>query len=109
INLLQLKPNPVALLSGFIPRFDKMDFSDTEGNLQLLGLMGTTFVISAAFYQAYLVHQKGWGLKELQSGMTDARIGSVIMALITVMLMSTAAAGIYTGDAVTLKNPVEVA
>jgi Mn2+/Fe2+ NRAMP family transporter len=74
-----------------------------------LGLVGTTFVITAAFYQAYLVKQKGWTGKDLRSGLIDARVGSAIMFLITLMLMSTAAAGLYTGNTVTLANPVAVA
>ena len=48
-------------------------------------------------------------VEDLESGMVDARIGSVIMLLITVMLMSTAAAGLYTGEVVELKDPVAVA
>ncbi|MDA1232512.1 MAG: divalent metal cation transporter, partial [Planctomycetota bacterium] len=61
-------------------------------------------------YQAYLVRQKGWTVKELSSGIVDARVGSVIMAVITVMLMSTAAAGFYgKPDAPVLSNPVAIA
>lgn len=104
INLFRLKPDPVALAQGFIPSLGK-----TNDMLTILGLIGTTFVITAAFYQAYLVRQKGWRLDDLRSGMLDARIGSVIMFLITVMLMSTAAAGLYTGQPVELKDPVAVA
>jgi Mn2+/Fe2+ NRAMP family transporter len=102
INLLRLKPDPVALVKGFIPSAGTIDIA-------LLGLVGTTFVISAAYYQAYLVRQKGWGLAEMKDGLIDARVGSVIMALITVMLMSTAAAGLFTGEEVTLSDPVAVA
>ncbi len=87
---------------GLIPSAGTFDIA-------LLGLIGTTFVITAAFYQAYLVQQKGWDEKELRSGIVDARVGSVIMALITIMLMSTAAAGLYTGEPVTLSDPVAVA
>jgi NRAMP (natural resistance-associated macrophage protein)-like metal ion transporter len=61
-------------------------------DFSLLGLVGTTFVITAAFYQAYLVQQKGWTRDDLQDGMRDARVGSVLMALITLMIMCTAAA-----------------
>jgi NRAMP (natural resistance-associated macrophage protein)-like metal ion transporter len=102
VNLLTLKPDPAALAHGFIPSAGTFDIA-------LLGLIGTTFVITAAFYQAYLVQQKGWDEKELRSGIIDARVGSVIMALITIMLMSTAAAGLYTGEPVTLSDPVAVA
>ena len=75
-------------------------------NLSLLGLVGTTFVIPAAFYQAYLVRQKGWGEEELQDGLMDARIGSILMALITLMIMSTSAI-VLRGH--TLENVVDVA
>ncbi len=109
VNLIRLEPDLTAMWWGFIPNLKTVDTSKAENMLPLLGLMGTTFVISAAFYQVYLVQQKGWGLEELKSGLVDARVGSVIMALITIMLMSTAAAGLYTGEEVKLGNPVDVA
>ena len=102
INLVRLGPDPVGIAKGLIPSMDKIE-------LPTLGLIGTTFVISAAFYQAYLVRQKGWTSKELSNGLMDARVGSIIMALITGMLMATAAKGLYTGEPVTLSDPVAVA
>jgi manganese transport protein len=102
INLIRLQPNLGEMATGLIPSPGTIDVT-------VLGLFGTTFVITAAFYQAYLVRQKGWSEGELRSGLIDARVGSLIMALITVMLMSTAAAGLFTGQAVELKNPVAVA
>ncbi len=104
INLVRLKPNPAELLMGFVPSLGK-----SGEMLPVLGLVGTTFVITAAFYQAYLVRQKGWRVEDLRSGLSDARLGSVIMFLITVMLMSTAAAGLYTGQPVKLADPIAVA
>lgn len=102
VNLFTLGPDPVAMAQGFVPSAGTIDIA-------LLGLIGTTFVISGAFYQAYLVQQKGWNERQVRSGILDARVGAVIMALITIILMSTAAAGLYTGSAVTLANPVAVA
>jgi manganese transport protein len=61
-------------------------------DISVLGLVGTTFVIAAAYYQAYLVQQKGWTRSELRNGLVDARVGSVLMAVITLMIMCTAAA-----------------
>lgn len=104
INLLRLKPNPVDMAEGFIPSLGK-----SGDMLTVLGLVGTTFVITAAFYQAYLVRQKGWHIDDLGSGLVDARLGALIMLLITVMLMSTAAAGLYTGEPIQLSDPVAVA
>ena len=55
LNLALAQPSLSKLVQGFIPRSaDTLDLS-------LLGLVGTTFVITAAYYQAYLVRQKGWG------------------------------------------------
>ena len=104
INLFRLQPSPVAMSRGLIPSLGK-----SGEMLPVLGLVGTTFVITAAFYQAYLVRQKGWSVTDLGSGLIDARVGACIMFLITVMLMSTAAAGLFTGEPVALKDPVSVA
>ena len=114
INLIVLRPNLGDLIMGFIPFVQSTDSATAktegmDGLISLLGLIGTTFVITAAFYQSYLVRQKGWDENQVHSGIMDARVGAVIMALITVMLMSTAAAGLYTGSKVQLSDPVEVA
>lgn len=111
INLIRLQPNVGGMVAGLIPSGGKSsgDKEVQELILSVLALVGTTFVITAGYYQAYLVRQKGWGESELKSGLMDARIGSLIMFLITLMLMSTAAAGLYTGSPVSLGNPIEVA
>ncbi len=102
VNLVMLKPDPNAFAAGFVPSVGTIDIA-------LLGLIGTTFVISGAFYQAYLVQHKGWNENDVRSGIVDARIGAVIMATITIILMSTSAAGLFTGHPVTLADPVAVA
>lgn len=83
-NLLIAGPRLGEWLVGFVP-------SGSQFDLSVLGLVGTTFVTSAAFFQSYLVRQKGWSKKELRQGMIDVRVGAVIMALITLMLMATPA------------------
>lgn len=110
VNLFFAKPHVGELAQGFIPPIADLFTGDGDGNelldISLLALVGTTFVITAAYNQTYLVQQKGWGERELRDGLIDARIGSVIMALITIMLMSTAAA-VLRGDE--LKNVRDVA
>lgn len=98
-NLALAKPNLGELLTGFIPTY-----SSETWDLNLLGLFGTTFVITAAYYQSYLVRQKGWQRGDLASGLIDSRIGACIMALITIMLMSTAAAVLGGEDLGTVKD-----
>lgn len=84
------QPAPGEVLRGFVPPNPRT----TESRLDwsLLGLVGTTFVITAAYYQAYLVQQKGWGREELADGVVDARISAILMVLITLMIMFTSAA-----------------
>lgn len=103
VNLFVSRPSIGALLTGFIPQVS--DFQ-AEQSLALLGLVGTTFVIAAAYYQAYLVRQKGWDRSGLGTGLRDARVGSTIMFLITMMLVATAAAQLR-GQV--LQSPADVA
>lgn len=90
INLFFAKPNLLEMAQGIIPSAGSN--SDSILNISLLGLVGTTFVITAAFYQSYLARFKGWKVKDLKDGRIDACISATIMALITIMIMSTAAA-----------------
>lgn len=93
INLAFAKPDVSAMAAGLNPLA-----GDSELGLPLLGLVGTTLVISNAFYQSYLVRFKGWTEKDLRSGMLDSFVGSIIIALITMMIMCTAAAVFYQAD-----------
>jgi len=86
INLIFAGPELMAFLKGLFPA------AGAFANVEVLGLVGTTFVVAAAYFQAYLAKQKGWSATELKTVIIDARVGSVIMAVITIMLMSTAAA-----------------
>ncbi len=87
INLGFARPDVGEMAQGLVPRDLR-----AELGLPLMGLIATTFVISAAFYQSYLVRFKGWTVKDLPAGLTDARVSALIMCVITLMIMSTAAA-----------------
>ncbi|HAH48730.1 MAG TPA: hypothetical protein DCM07_28605 [Planctomycetaceae bacterium] len=91
INLFFAKPDLAEMAQGVIPGGDGAGLESIT-DISLLGLIGTTFVITAAFYQSYLARFKGWKIKDLKDGRIDACISASIMALITIMIMSTAAA-----------------
>ena len=93
INLGFSRPDPNEFFRGFIP----LAGSSTIG-LPLLGLIGTTFVISAAYYQSYLVRFKGWGEGDLRRGVIDSRVSATIMGVITIMIMATAASVLRGAD-----------
>lgn len=85
-NLAFARPDPLEWIQGFIPTID------WPPDIALLGLIGTTFVITAAYYQSYLVKQKGWKEEDVEDSLRDARISAGIMAVITLMIMGTAGA-----------------
>lgn len=103
VNLIFARPPLGELLAGFVPPLDIFSGGPTSQeesslDISLLALVGTTFVITAAFFQAYLVRQKGWTKEQMQDGMVDARVGAILMASITIMIMSTAAAELRDRD-----------
>jgi len=75
-------------------RLGQLEFSavsQTKVDITVLGLVGTTFVIAAAYFQIYLVRQKGIEREDLSASLVDSRVGACLMALITLMIMGTAA------------------
>lgn len=101
INLFFARPDVSAIAAGLnpLPRLESGGMS-----LELMGLVGTTFVIAAAYYQSYLARFKGWQVKDIPNALIDARVSAIIMALITLMLMSTAAAVLQGEYALTDKS-----
>jgi len=91
INLIWARPDlPAALKGACLPRIPKGADWVTLG-----GLVATTFVIVAAFFQSYLVKAKGWHEEDLASGATDTVLASIIYTLIGTVIMMTAAAVVY--------------
>jgi len=91
VNLIWARPDLGAAVKGaFVPSLPEGVNWVTVG-----GLIGTTFVIVAAFFQSYLVKAKGWTEDDLASGATDTLMASVIFTLIGCVIMMTAAAVLY--------------
>jgi Mn2+/Fe2+ NRAMP family transporter len=87
VNLIFIKPDLVETAGGFIPKPFSMDnFSE------LAAIVGTTFVLHCALYQAYLVQNKGWKLKDKDKGIRDSNFGVFLLALMSVLVIVTAAA-----------------
>jgi Mn2+/Fe2+ NRAMP family transporter len=64
--------------------------------------------IAGAFYQAYLVREKGWGLSDLRRGMIDSVAGIGMLGAISLVIMCTAAFSFY-GRNVSLTDVASVA
>ena len=75
INLSFAGLDAAGFAKGFIPATKSASGKDII-DMSLLGLVGTTFVITAAYYMSYLVRFKGWTTADLKDGLIDARVGS---------------------------------
>ncbi|MFO8014423.1 MAG: Nramp family divalent metal transporter [Phycisphaerae bacterium] len=94
VNLIWARPDLGAAARGaFVPSLPEGVNWVTVG-----GLIGTTFVIVAAFFQSYLVKAKGWTEEDFASGATDTLMASVIFTLIGCVIMMTAATVLYPHD-----------
>ena len=57
--------------------------------LPLLGMIGTTFSVGGAFYQAYLVKEKGWGPREVKEAFADSVVSITMLGGVTAMILLT--------------------
>ncbi len=87
INLVFIKPDLTAIVTGFVPKGFLMDNFN-----QLAALVGTTFVLHCAIYQAYLVQDKGWKISDKDKGVRDTNLGVFMLALMSSLVIITAAA-----------------
>ncbi len=85
----------LAFLINFLVVFlQPQGFEPTLSNqakdwLPLLAMIGTTFSVGGAFYQAYLVKEKGWGLSETRQGLTDSILSISILGIVTAIILLT--------------------
>ena len=78
--------------------------------LPLIGMVGTTFSVAGAFFQAYLVREKGWGLRDLRKGMIDSVVGISVLGGVTAVILITSIMVFYrTPEAAQLKSVGDVA
>ncbi len=91
----------LAFLTNFVvvsvlPRGYEPVTTEADPNiLALLGMMGTTFSVGGAFYQAYLVKEKGWGLADARRGLLDSALSIGVLGLVTAIILMTATRVFY--------------
>ncbi len=78
--------------------------------LPLIGMVGTTFSVAGAFFQAYLVKEKGWGLGDVRKGAIDSVVGISVLGGVTAVILMTSAVVFYrTPEAAQLRSIGDVA
>ncbi|MDF1812691.1 MAG: Nramp family divalent metal transporter [Verrucomicrobiales bacterium] len=93
VNLFFAKPSLSGIFGGLVPDFSA--FQNSEQLLILMGLIATTFSVAGAFYQGYLVREKGWGPDKVKAGFFDSFLGMCVLVGVTSVVMMTSAATFY--------------
>lgn len=88
INLIFARPDLKEAALGLIPSAPKGSFQE------MASLVGTTFCLHVALFQAYLVRDKGWKLENLKTSITDTIAGISMLAGITILIIMTSAAAL---------------
>ena len=102
ITAFVARPDVGALGRGFVPGVPE------GAGLLIVALIGTTFSVVAAFYQGYLVQEKGWREDEYAQGATDAVSGIVILNIMSITIMI-AAAAVLLPRGVNVTSPADLA
>jgi len=98
VNLVLVKPDLLGMLRGLVPHLpegvalglpSRTDIGITDPMILIGALLGTTFSAGGAFYQGNLVREKGWTLKDYDSGFRDAITGVCLLTGISAMIMMT--------------------
>ena len=75
--------------------FEPIVPTDKGDLFALLGMIGTTFSVGGAFYQCYLVKEKGWGIRDAKKGVVDSVVSISVLGLVTVVILLTATRMFY--------------
>lgn len=102
-----LVPSVPAEARGFLPTVSEGAVVDPWWAVQ--GMIATTFSIAGAFYQSYLVREKGWNASQLRQGLADSICGIAALGIASSMILVTSASVLHGNvDVSTLKSAGDV-
>jgi manganese transport protein len=89
ITLLLARPQLPNLVSGFVPGIPQ------GSEMLTIALIASSFSIAGAFYQSYLVKEKGWKVEEIKQGKRESIVGVLILGMISSFILINAAAILF--------------
>ena len=101
-NLIFARPSLIGALKGLVPHIPAggmMPYEQAGAIVDPLwavqGMVMTTFSVAAAFYQGYLVREKGWTVTDARKGLIDSIVGITTLGILSAMIMMTSAAVLF--------------
>ena len=89
ITLIVVRPNPVQVAAGLVPGIPARSW------MLIVALIASSFSVVGAFYQSYLVQEKGWGSGDYPTASREAFTGIIILGAISAMVMISAGAVLF--------------
>ncbi len=86
-----IPPDPVEFVKGFIPSIPQK----ANAPMILAAIVGTTFTAPTFVVRSILMKEKKWDMEQMKHAGNDAATGSVLMFLISMSVMASAAATLY--------------
>jgi Mn2+/Fe2+ NRAMP family transporter len=84
-----------AALGGLVPSAESLGIVRDQLTGDLRAMIGTTFSVAGAFYQCYLVRERGWAKSQLSRRAIDPIVGIATLGGLTWLIMNTAAATLH--------------
>ena len=101
LTIIMSVPDIGAVAKGLIPRIPK------GSEYLIITLTASSFSIVGAFYQSYLVREKGWTKENVKEGIEESRAGIIILGLLSTMVMI-AASAVLKGNSVEVKSAADL-
>lgn len=89
ITLLLSGPQIIEMIEGFIPAIP------SGSELLVIALIASSFSMVGAFYQSYLVMERGWKIHQTHMCIRESLAGIILLGLVTFMIMSAAGAVLF--------------
>ena len=89
ITLILSKPQLTEMIRGFSPSIPG------GSELLVIALIASSFSMVGAFYQSYLVQERGWKRKEYKMCQYESLTGIIILGMVTFMIMSAAGSVLF--------------
>ena len=91
LTMFMVNPDPAEILNGLIPRIPQ----EANAALLIAGMVGTTMGGILYVVRSILVKEKGWTIKDLKVERRDALISALMMFLLSLAIMVSAAGTLH--------------
>ena len=91
MTLFVIPPDPVAFVKGLVPHIP----NKVNAAMIVAAIVGTTFTAPTFVVRSILMKEKKWKIEDIKHARKDAAIGSILMFIISVSVMASAAATLF--------------